>query len=261
MKAAWGWVVAAAAFAPAAARADLMGDARAMFDRLGNLGDFGRSAADQGVREARALAEGWWPALDPLFRQRWTEAQAALAEARRLSGLPPRRPVLVQPNWNEFDARFAALGTALNAVGAARSAYIATANARAGDAVNAVINDLRKRADTAIGALRSLLPTPVGTRPVTRNARCRAPVTNIEFDCVVPNDPPGDNDIRAAIAAGNSALADLGRASAIARIEYERRLQAEFNTMLERCSQAMTELSNLMKAIHETQMRIIQNLR
>lgn len=255
-----GWAIGAAALASTTAGAASLTDARSLVDRLGNPGDYGRNAAGVGLREARAAAEGWWPNLEPQFRRRASEAQAALAEARRLWASPMGVP-LPQPNWQDLDGRLAALNTALNSVTAARATYITAANARANDAVNATVNDLRGHAEGAVRALRGLLPGPAGTRPATRKGKCRVPGTNLETDCMVPNEPPGDNDIRTAVEAGNAVVTGLAKAAAVARINFEKRMQTEVSSMFQKFNQAQATLSHVMKAIHEAQITAIKNLK
>ena len=185
-------VFLAATLAPAAIGSDLLEEAKGILQRLGNPGDYGRSLAEKGVREARTAAEGLWPSLDPIYRQRWNEAQAGLAEARRLWSLPMSRPALA-PTWSSLEANLTAYGSAMAAVTSARSAYSAAANTRATDALNTAIGDLRRHGDEAVSALRALLPSPVGSRPATKKGRCRDPLTKIEVDCQVPNGPPQRN--------------------------------------------------------------------
>jgi len=253
-------VFLAATLASAAVGSDLLEEAKGVLQRLGNLGDYGRSSAERGVREARTAAEGLWPSLDPIYRQRWNEAKAGLAEARRLWGLPLSRPAIA-PTWSSLDASLAAYGSAMAAVTAARSAYIAAANTRSTESLDTAIRDLRRHADEAVGALRALLPSPLGNRPATKKGRCRDTLTRIEIDCQVPNGPPSDSEIRAALAAGNAVLTGITKGSAVGRNEFEKRLKNEMTAMLEKITQATTALTQVMKVVHEAQIRAIQNLK
>ncbi|MEI6593874.1 MAG: hypothetical protein WCL47_11555 [Holophagaceae bacterium] len=250
----------AATLAPAAVGSDLLEEAKGILRRLGNPGDYGRSAAELGIREARAAAEGLWPTLDSIYRQRWNEAQAGLAEARRLWSLPMSRPALA-PTWSSLEANLTAYGSAMASVTAARSAYSAAANLRSTDSLNAVNGDLRRHGDEALGALRALLPSPVGNRPATKKGRCRDPLTKIEIDCQVPNGPPSESEIRAAIAAGNAVLTGIAKGAAVGRNEFEKRLKNEMTAMLEKVTQATVALIQVTKAVQEAQIRAIQNLK
>ncbi len=250
----------AATLAPAAVGSDLLEEAKGILQRLGNPGDYGRSLAEKGVREARTAAEGLWPSLDPIYRQRWNEAQAGLAEARRLWSLPMSRPALA-PTWGSLDANLTAYGSAMAAVTSARSAYTAAANTRSTDSLNTAIGDLRRHGDEAVSALRALLPSPVGNRPLTKKGRCRDPLTKIEVDCQVPNGPPSESEIRAAIATGNAVLTGIAKASAVGRNEFEKRLKNEMTAMLEKVTQATTALTQVTKAVQAAQIRALQNLK
>ena len=69
-------VFLAATLAPAAIGSDLLEEAKGILQRLGNPGDYGRSLAEKGVREARTAAEG----LLAEERARSAESQRQLAE-------------------------------------------------------------------------------------------------------------------------------------------------------------------------------------
>jgi len=234
-------------------------DAKGLLEQLNALGEPARSEAEEGVRKARAVVEGVWPSLEAHFKQRKTELEAALAEAKSgFAVLARRKPGTVAPPWSEIEAKVAAYRVSLEGMTSAREAYVTAANAKSPEAVRVVTDGLKTRRDAARDALRALLPAPVGARPATKAAKCARPGGT--FDCTVPNGPPSDDEWRSANDAGRRALSDRAKIADSAYAEFVQRANTDAQALQAKLTNLMNALGSASRAVHETTLTILRNM-
>lgn len=241
-------------------QANLADDAKAALERLGRLGDLGAASAAASIREVWQTAETMSKNGEAPLAQARNRAEAALGAAEAQWNASANR-VGPAPDFALARQLLQASTTALNAAREARATYATNARVKAATAAADTVSTLRSRADAAADKLRGLVPKPVGTRSETKSSRCRDPISKVEFNCTVPNSPPSDDELRAAINAASAAIGDTGRAAEIAKLRFEE-LVGPWRTALERAMMAaVTAQAEASKSAHSIALHVIRNTR
>jgi len=244
----------------AATQASLADDAKAALERLGRLGDLGAANATAAVRGvSQSLETMVANAVAPLNQTR-TRAESALATAESQWQSATTRTGS-PPNFAAARQLLATATAAINAVEQSRRTYAVQAAAKAPASVTDTTATLRSRLDGAVGTLRGLVPPPVGTRPATKASRCRDPISKIEVDCTVPNPPPSDEALRAAINAANVVIGDVARAADIAKVRFEELTRADRTRVDGSILTAAKALADASKACHEAALHVARYTR
>jgi hypothetical protein len=198
-------------------------------------------------------------AVAPLI-QAQGRAEAALSTAETQWNASANR-VGGAPNFALARQLLQASAAALNTARDTRELHVSNANAKAASAVADTVGTLRGRVDAAASALRGLVPRPVGTRPETRQSRCRDPISKLEVDCTVPNPPPSDDELRAGINAANKAIGDVARAADMAKLRFEELVESSRSAMNRAMMAAVTAQAEASKAAHGAALHVTRNTR